>query len=346
MSGSPLTSQATSPFVPSDNSVGAVMRTVIYALIPGVVIYMMLFGWGIVINILLACGSALLFEAVMLMLRDRPIRVFLFDGSAVVTAILLALALPPMLSWWIPVLGSVFAIVAAKHLYGGLGYNPFNPAMIGYVVVLIAFPQQMTQWPIPQPGGSFSLLDSLTLQLTGQLADPATLDALTSATPMDQIKTGIGLNRTISEISSGPLFGSIAGQGWELINLLFLAGGLWLYWKKIINWQVPVAVLGALFFWSWMFNMYDGDLYSSPFFHLFSGGTMLCAFFIATDPVTASTTFWGRLIYGMGIGIITFVIRNWGGYPDGIAFAVILMNMAVPTIDYYTQPRVFGHTDA
>ena len=337
---------ASSPHQQNSSNVPDIMRNVLLALIPGALACLFYFGIGVVVNILIASATALACEAMMLNLRHYPVRRYLSDYSALVTAILLALALPATVPWWLTVIAISFAIVVAKHLYGGLGYNPFNPAMIGYVVVLIAFPQQMTQWPIPQPGGSLGLLDSLSLQLTGQLADPATLDALTSATPMDQIKTGIGLNRTISEISSGPLFGSIAGKGWELINLLFLAGGLWLYWKKIINWQVPVAVLGALFFWSWMFNMYDGDLYSSPFFHLFSGGTMLCAFFIATDPVTASTTFWGRLIYGMGIGIITFVIRNWGGYPDGIAFAVILMNMAVPTIDYYTQPWVFGRTDA
>jgi len=336
---------ASSPHQQDSNSVPDVMRKVLLALIPGALAYLFYFGIGVLVNILIASATALACEAAMLNLRHYPIKRHLSDYSALLTAVLLALALPATVPWWLTVIAASFAIVVAKHLYGGLGYNPFNPAMIGYVVVLIAFPQQMTQWPIPQPGGSLGLLDTLSLQLFGQLTDMAALDAVTSATPMDQIKTGIGLNKTISEISSNPLFGSVAGTGWELINLLFLTGGLWLYWKRIINWQVPLAVLSALFFWSWMFNMYDGDLYSSPFFHLFSGGTMLCAFFIATDPVTASTTFLGRLIYGMGIGIITFVIRNWGGYPDGIAFAVILMNMAVPTIDYYTQPRVFGHPE-
>ncbi len=334
-----------SPHQQNQSSVPDLMRKVLLALIPGALACLYYFGFGVLVNIVIASATALASETIMLNLRHYPVRRYLTDYSALVTAILLALALPATVPWWLTVIATSFAIVIAKQLYGGLGYNPFNPAMIGYVVALIAFPQQMTQWPVPQPGGALGLLDVLLLQLTGTLSDPAILDAVTSATPMDQIKTGIGLNRTIGEISTGALFGTVAGRGWELVNLLFLLGGLWLLWKKVINWQIPVAVLSALFFWSWMFNLYDGDLYSSPFFHLFSGGTMLCAFFIATDPVTASTTHWGRLIYGMGIGILTFIIRNWGGYPDGIAFAVILMNMAVPTIDYYTQPRVFGHQD-
>jgi len=246
---------ASSPHQQNSNSVPDVMRMVLLALVPGALAYLFYFGVGVLVNIAIASATALACEAAMLNMRHYPVKRHLSDYSALLTAILLALALPATVPWWLTVIAAGFAIVVAKHLYGGLGYNPFNPAMIGYVVVLIAFPKQMTQWPIPQPGGSLGLLDTLSLQLFGQLADLAKLDAVTSATPMDQIKTGIGLNKTINEISTNPLFGSIAGKGWEIVNLLFLAGGLWLYWKKIINWQVPLAVLSALFFWSWMFNM-------------------------------------------------------------------------------------------
>lgn len=338
---------AASPHLPPRTSVSAVMVKVLVALIPATVAYVWFFGWGLVINILIAVTVALAAETVMLYMRGRELRPFLMDGSAVVTAVLLAWALPPLVPWWVTTIGVIFAIVFAKHLYGGLGYNPFNPAMAGYVVLLISFPVEVTQWMPPlmllDEGMRPDLADTLAVIFTGSLPDPLSLDAITRATPLDQIKTGLGMNRTIAEIRSAPIFGDFGGRGWEWIgNFLFL-GGMWLILQRVIRWQIPVAMLAGLGGMALIFYVIDPGAHPSPGFHVFSGGAMLGAFFIATDPVTASTTNTGRLIYGASIGVLTYVIRTWGGYPDGVAFAVLLMNMAVPVIDQYTQPRVYGH---
>jgi electron transport complex protein RnfD len=234
--------------------------------------------------------------------------------------------------------------VIAKQLYGGLGYNPFNPAMAGYVVLLVSFPLELTLWS--PAGESLAFGDTLALVFAGQLPDGLTLDAITMATPMDTIKTRLGLSETLTEMTGSHLFGSFAGTGWEWINACYLLGGLWLLQQKVIQWQIPVGVLGGLLSISLVFHVINPDIYSAPLFHLFSGAAMLCAFFIATDPVSASTTPRGRIYYGIGIGLLVYIIRTWGGYPEGVAFAVLLMNMAAPTIDYYTRPRVYGHDDA
>ncbi len=329
-----------SPHLPVTEDVAVMMQKVLVALLPGVGCAVWLFGWGVLINILLAALTAIAAEAIVLKVRRRPVLVTLLDGSALLTAVLLALALPPLTPWWIPVVGTLFAIVVAKQLYGGLGYNPFNPAMAGYVVLLISFPLELTLWSAP---GSYpGLLDTLALVFTDTARTDASLDALSMATPMDTVKTRLGLNETLSEIHSTALFGYFGGQAWEWINLGFLLGGLWLLQARVIQWQIPVGMLGGLFAMSLIFHLIDPDTYTSPAFHLFSGAAMLGAFFIATDPVSASTTPRGRLIYAAGIGILTYLIRTWGGYPDGVAFAVLLMNMAAPTIDHYTRPRVFG----
>lgn len=337
-----------SPYVHAADSVTVIMLRVLYALIPGVIAYVWFFGWGVLINILFAVVVALACEAVMLAVRNRPLKPFLLDGSAVVTAVLLALALPPLAPWWMVLIGTAFAIIIAKQLYGGLGFNPFNPAMVGYVVLLISFPREMTVWLSPEmvSGHSVSLAESLAVVFTGQWPTGLTLDAVSAATPLDSIKTGLSQGHAVGETrTTNPLFGSLGGKGWEWINGMFLLGGLWLIYKKVISWHIPVAVLGTLAVLAGFFYLVDQDTFASPVFHLFSGAALLGAFFIATDPVTASATPRGRIYYGVGIGAFTYIIRTWGGYPDGIAFAVLLMNMAAPLIDYYTQPRTFGHKD-
>ena len=335
-----------SPHIQQQRSVTQIMLAVIYALIPGMIAYIYFFGWGLIINLLVAISTALLTEIVMLKLRQRPIKPFLLDGSATVTAFLLALALPTFAPWWLTFLGVAFAIIFAKHLYGGLGYNPFNPAMVGYAMLLIAFPREMTAW-LPAQIHDISFMDSLRYAFLEILPADKTIDAISSATPLDAVKTQLGLNNTITEIqrSSSNLFGALGGIGWEWVNLMYLLGGLVLIYMRVITWHIPLAMLAALFVMSGLFTMIDADTFASPLFHLFSGATMLGAFFIATDPVTAATTVKGRIIYGVGIGILIYIIRTWGGYPDAVAFAVLLLNMAVPTIDYYTQPRVFGHNE-
>ncbi|NOY65801.1 MAG: electron transport complex subunit RsxD [Gammaproteobacteria bacterium] len=324
----------------NSNNVSAVMLRVLLALLPGTLIYAYFFGWNILLNITIACITAVISEALMLYLRKRPIKPYMKDYSAILTACLLALALPTLAPWWLIVIATLFAIIIAKHLYGGLGYNPFNPAMVGYVVVMISFPQYMTQWLIPHNG--LDLMQTLQLQLWGITPESIILDSITSATPIDSIKTGLSLQRPITEIGQSPLFGTLGGIGWEWITTGFFAGGLWLIYKRTIGWQIPVAMLSTIAAMSLVFNFISPELYAGPLLHLFNGGTVLAAFFIATDPVSASTTPKGRIIYAIGIGLLTYIIRTWGGYPDGIAFAVLLMNMAVPTIDYYTQPRIFG----
>jgi electron transport complex protein RnfD len=336
-----------SPYLPATNDVSRLMVQVMLALVPGALCLFWFFGWGVLINLAVATATAVVAEAGALKLRGRTVLPILSDGSAVLTGLLLGLALPPLAPWWIPFIGAAFAIVVAKQLYGGLGYNPFNPAMVGYVVLIISFPLQMTLWSAPHgsDGEMLSLVDTLGL-VFGQLPPAgATLDAVTMATPLDSYKTQIGQNLTWSEIVSGPLFGRFAGYGWEWINFAFLLGGLWLWQRRAIRWHIPLAMLTGLFVAALLFYIADADSFASPLFHLFSGATMLGAFFIATDPVSAATTPRGRLYYGAGIGVLVYMIRTWGGYPDGVAFAVLLMNMAAPTIDYYTQPRVFGHKD-
>jgi electron transport complex protein RnfD len=321
------------------------MVRVMLALIPGVLCMFWFFGWGVLVNLLSATATAVAAEALMLSIRRRPVGTTLLDGSAVLTGLLLGLALPPLAPWWIPVVGAGFAIVVAKQLYGGLGYNPFNPAMVGFVVLIISFPLQMTMWSPPAglQGDGFGFADTLRLIFTGTLPAGTALDSLTMATPLDAAKTQLGLDYTWSEIRAAPQSGHIGGYGWEWINLGFLIGGLWLWRQRAVHWQIPAGLLGALFTVALLFHIADSDSFASPLFYLFSGATMLGAFFIATDPVSAATTPRGRLYYGAGAGILIYIIRTWGGYPEGVAFAVLLMNLAAPTIDYYTQPRVFGH---
>lgn len=334
----------TSPHFHSGASVSRVMLWVVAATIPGIALYVGYFGWGVVINILLALITALTCEAAMLMIRKRPVRPFLYDGSAVVTAVLLALALPPIAPWWITVTGAAFAIIIAKQLYGGLGYNPFNPAMAGYVMLLVSFPIEMTRWqaPLANTGISLGFIDSWNTIFGG--LNETLSDAISMATPLDTLKTELRLEQSVEQIITGnPLFGSLAGLGWEWINIAFLAGGLFLIYKRIISWHIPIAMLTTIAVLSAIFYLIDASRFSSPMIHLLSGATMLGAFFIATDPVSAATSNPGRLVYGIGIGVFTYVIRTWGGYPDAVAFSVLLMNMVAPTIDYYIKPRVFGH---
>jgi len=335
-----------SPHIHPHNSISGVMLNVCFALIPGIAAHVYFFGTGLIINMFIAITTALLTEAWVLKLRKRPLRPSLMDGSALVTAMLIALTLPPLVPWWIPFIGSAFAMIFAKHLYGGLGQNPFNPAMVGFAVLLIAFPLEMTRWVHPQLPDTYhlSFIDYLRYSLTSLLPAGYNYDALTMATPLDNMKIQLSLGQTVEGLQSNQaIMGKVAGKGWEWINLMFLLGGVFLILRRIITWHIPLAMLAGLALIAGISHLLAPNHYAPILFHLLGGATMLGAFFIATDPVTASTTPKGRLLYGFCIGLLIYIIRVWGGYPDGVAFAVLLMNMAVPTIDYYTQPRVFGH---
>ena len=207
----------------------------------------------------------------------------------------------------------------------------------------MSFPLELTLWPAA--GNAPDLSTTLMMIFTGAPPPGTTIDALTMATPMDTVRMQLGLGATLTDLGKEPLFGHIAGFGWEWVNLAYLAGGLWLLRTKVIQWQIPTAMLAGLAGMAGIFHLINPELYASPLFHLFSGAAMLGAFFIATDPVSACTTPLGRIWFGFGIGVVTWIIRTWGGYPDGIAFGVLLMNLAAPTIDHYTRPRVFGHHD-
>jgi electron transport complex protein RnfD len=332
------------PHFPPHVTVSRVMRQVIYALVPAIAAHAWFFGPGVLVQITLAAGFAVGFEALMLKLRKKPLRLFLGDFSAVLTAILFALCLPPLAPWWIALIGMLFAIVVAKHLYGGLGHNMFNPAMVGYVVVLISFPQAMTAWLPPSSiaPDSLGLGDVLITIFGGQPPHGLTWDSITEATPLDSIRTSLASGKMISEARQSPVFGDFGGLGWEWIANWYAAGGLWLLWRRIISWHVPVTMIGCVLALGLISYLVDPGSNPAPLQHVFSGALVVGAFFIATDPVSGCASNRGRLIFGAGVGLITLAIRRWGGYPDGVAFAVLLMNMAVPLIDRYTRPRIFG----
>ena len=334
-----------SPYISNAPSVSTIMYKVLLALVPGIIAYVWVFGGGVLVTIALATISALIAEALMLKIRKRPIQPFLMDYSAVVTAWLLALAIPPLAPWWLVVIGTLFAIVISKQLYGGLGYNPFNPAMIGYAVLIISFPVLMTKWPaaLSLAQTKLGFIDQLQFIFSGLLPQDVKLDAVTSATPLDYLKTELKLKHTLASITQAPLFGALGGKGGEFVTVGYLLGGLYLWQQKIITWHLPTAFLGALTLISGIFWVVNPAQFASPIFHLFSGASMLCAFFIITDPVSGPTTPNGKLWFAAGVALITYLVRVYGGYPDGVAFAVIFMNICVPLLDASTQPRVFGH---
>jgi len=323
-----------------------VMRQVLYALVPGTLAMTWFFGWGVLVNVTLAILFSVLFEALMVAARGRPVMATLGDSSAVLAGWLFALAIPPLAPVWILLTGTAFAIVVAKHLYGGLGYNPFNPAMVGYVVVLVSFPREISLWPSPEgfTDASLTLLQTLQTSLTGRLPDGMEWDAITRASPLDRMRESLVSGQTVGEVARSPVFGSFSQTEWEWAGNLFLLGGIWLIYRRVITWHIPVSMLLTLATVAGVFWVFDPDYFASPAFHVFSGAAIIGAFFIATDPVSAATTPTGRILYGAGIGLLTYVIRTWGGYPDAVAFGVLLMNMVAPTLDHYTRPRIFGHS--
>ena len=336
---------SSAPHIPSRISVQRVMLWVCLTLVPATLAHVYYFGLGIMFQLIIAVVSALLFEWWCLRWRQQPVKLFISDLSAVVTAWLFVLCISPVSPWYVSVVGMFFAIVVAKHLYGGLGNNIFNPAMVGFAVILIAFPQALSLW-LP-PGG---LMDAQSIQFSITelsrwifMGHPVQdIDALTAATPLTAIQSGLQQSYSLSEIVSLPVFGDLGGLGWEWIaNWLFIGGAVLLY-KRIITWHVPAAVLMTTIAASTPFYLFNNDLFMSPQQHVFSGGIMLAAFFIATDPTSGCSSMRGKIIFGAGVAILTVLIRNFGSYPDGVAFAILLMNMAAPLIDRLTIPDPYG----
>lgn len=343
---------SSSPHQRVKRNTGQVMRLVMYAAVPGIAAQTWFFGWGAIVHFAIASLTVVITEAVLLEMRKKDFELAIKDCSALLTALLIAISIPPFAPWWITVIGSFFAIAIVKQLYGGLGFNLFNPAMAAYVMLLVSFPVQMSTWAIPQslslyPSGFF---DSISIIFTGYSSDGYSItqlrtyiDGYTLATPLDSLKTSISQSLTVAEALESPAFEFKLGVGWFWVNFAYLLGGLYLLKAKLINWHIPLGVIAGILLISLLMYVVDDGIYASPMFHLFSGGLMMGAFFIATDPVSASTTNRGRIIFGLGIGLWVYIIRTWGGYPDAIAFAVLVMNMAVPLIDYYTRPRTYGH---
>ncbi|MDD2744607.1 MAG: RnfABCDGE type electron transport complex subunit D [Rhodocyclaceae bacterium] len=333
----------TSPHLIKDTSVSQVMIQVCIALMPGILAYIWLIGPAIIVQLFIATASALLAEALMLRLQGKPLSLFLSDGSAIVTAWLIALTFPPLAPWWLVCTGAIFAIVIAKHLYGGLGQNPFNPAMVAFAVCIVSFPALMSQWP------SIGLKLTLVEQINIILGFSPSIDALSGATPLDALKTALKLGEGNVDVghllANQDIFGNFAGRGWEWVAAGYLLGGLWMLQRKIITWHVPTAFIGAISLISGALWLYNPMQFADPLFHLLSGGTTIGAFFIATDPVSGCTTPRGKLIFGAGAGLLAYIIRVFGGYPDGVAFAILLMNLSAPVIDLLSQPKIFGMKD-
>ena len=330
-----------SPFVQKAPTVTLVMMLVMFALLPGILAYIFFFGIGVLLNLTIAIITALISEYFVLKIRNLPVKLFITDGSAVVAASLLALSIPSIAPWWIIVIGTLFTIIVAKHLYGGLGSNLFNPAMVGYAVLLISFPAVMTKWPLPASHLlDFNIAQQIQIFFYGT---KEMIDSVSSATPLDYIKTQIFLGKPFDlNFTNGMPINSYFNAS-IIISLSFLLGGVFMWWIKIITWHLPVTFLLSLALISAIFWLIDSSQYLPPFIHLFSGGTLLCAFFIITDPVSGPTTPKGKIFFAFGVALLVYLIRVFGGYPEGIAFAVIFMNICVPLIDSLTQPKVFGH---
>jgi len=337
------------PFTHAPTSVSRTMTLVLAALLPATLYDIWLFGWPAALMFLVTVLSCVGLEALCLYLSKRPVGSTLADGSAVLTGWLLAMSMPPWAPWWVCFIAALFAICLAKHAFGGLGQNVFNPAMVGRIAVLVSFPLQMTTFVHPAPlgsAGSPGLVDSIAIIF----GHSQMLDSLSAASALGHIKTELSRGIPVSQsILTAPdltsmALGTHAGSFGETSAFLILLGGLFLIAKRVISWHIPVAVMGTLFLFGTVFNAINPDRFTPGMFHLLSGATVLGAFFIATDYVTSPVSKSGQLVYGFGIGFLTWVIRTFAGYPEGMAFAVLLMNALTPIIDHHIRPRAFGRT--
>lgn len=315
-----------SPHIHSDDSTQKIMYRVVYAMIPALAWSVFVFGLDALRVTLIAVAACLAFEYIIqkYLLKTKPM---ITDGSALITGILLAFNVPSNLPWWIIVVGSLVSVGIAKLSFGGLGNNIFNPALVGRIFMLISFPVQMTSWPVNARSG---------------------IDAVTSATPLSIIKEGISNGTPISEITQklpttfDMLLGNIGGSLGEISALLLIVGGIYMLWKKVITWHIPVSIILTVAVVAAIFWKINPTTYINPVYHVLTGGLMLGAIFMATDMVTSPMNPKGQIIYGVGIGLITISIRMFGAYPEGISFAILIMNAVTPLINTYVKPKRFG----
>lgn len=319
-----------SPHAHGTDSVEKNMYGVIIALIPALLVSFAYFGLGSVVVCLCSVAACMFFEWAITkyMLKAQP---SLTDGSAILTGLLLGMNLPSNFPIWMIILGALFAIGVGKMSFGGLGQNPFNPALVGRCFLLVSFPAAMTSWPV-----------------TGQLG--AYTDATTGATPLSLMKTAIktGDSSVLDQLPNSleMLLGNVsnglgAGTVGEVCALALIIGLLFMLWRKIITWHIPVSIIATVFVFSGLLHLVS-PVYANPVQVILSGGLMLGAIFMATDYVTSPMTHQGQLIYGVAIGVLTVVIRNWGSYPEGMSFAILIMNAFTPLINTYVKPKRFG----
>jgi electron transport complex protein RnfD len=336
------------PHAHAGSSVPRIMGTVLLALVPATAYDLWLFGWPALFVFLLSIASCLTVEALCLQWAGRPAARTLWDGSAALTGWLMAMSLPPWAPWWAPLLGSVFAIALAKHVFGGLGQNVFNPAMVARVALLVSFPLQMTQFVAPHPlfaTGSPGLAEAVSITFGGGLTD-----SMSAASTLGYIKTelsrGVPVTDSVRHVQGlqDLALGAKPGSLGETSALLVLLGGVVLLARRIISWHIPVAMLATLWILGTLAQWADPARFLSGNVHVLSGAAFLGAFFIATDYVTSPVSKSGQLVFGFGVGLLTWVIRSFAGYPEGVAFAVLLMNALTPIIDQRMRPRVFGRT--
>jgi len=315
-----------SPHIHSGDSTQKIMYRVVYAMIPALLWSVFVFGLDALRVTLIAVVACLAFEYIIqkYLLKIKPM---ITDGSALITGMLLAFNVPSNIPWWIIIIGSLAAIGIGKLSFGGLGNNIFNPALVGRVFMLISFPVQMTSWPVNNRSG---------------------IDAITSATPLNIIKEGISNGIPISEITQklpstvDMLFGNIGGSLGEISALLLILGGLYMLFKKVITWHIPVSIIATVALVAGIFWLANPAVYINPVYHVLTGGLMLGAIYMATDMVSSPMNPKGQIIYGVGIGLITISIRMYGAYPEGISFAILIMNAVTPLINTYVKPKRFG----
>ncbi|WP_295581130.1 RnfABCDGE type electron transport complex subunit D [uncultured Lamprocystis sp.] len=334
------------PYAHERTSVSRIMVLVVLALVPATLFSLWQFGWPAIFLFLITVGTCLIAEAACLRAAEKPLRPSLLDGSALLTGWLLAMSLPPWAPWWIGVLGGLIAIVVAKQVFGGIGQNLFNPAMVARVALLISFPAELTRYVAPAPlfspqAPGFGEGLAITFGLDGP-------DMVTGATLLGQVRTDLGQGHPLPDILPGiyqpwsDAVGTLAGSMGETSALLLLLGGLFLLSQRVITWHIPVATIVTLALAATLMNLYDPAHYPDALYHLVGGATLLAAFFIATDPVTSPISPRGQLIFGAGLGVLIYSIRTWAAYPEGVAFAILLMNTCTPLIDHYVRPRVYG----
>ena len=311
-----------SPHVHSGETVQKIMWSVVLALVPAFLVSVFYFGLPVIVLTFVSVGCCVLFEYLIqrFLMKVKPT---ISDGSAVVTGLLLAFNVPANLPIWIMVVGAIVAIGIAKMPFGGLGHNPFNPALVARVFLLIAFPVAMTSWPVPTPVWGFA-------------------DAVTGPTPLGLLKESASLDMSQMPSYTNLLVGQMGGSFGEVSAIALLIGAAFLLWKRIISWHIPVAFILTVFVFSGIFWLIDPTHYASPFFHLLTGGIVLGACFMATDMVTSPTSHSGMLVFGCGCGLLTIIIRLFGAYPEGVSFSILIMNALVPLINKGFKPKTYA----